>query len=147
VESRGLGPLRRRDERLRDQQVRQVRERAPLGLGKSNPARLSNGSPEPARKREFHISVGENAALSTMGLRRWLRGPRRPGPTIPLLSMPIAIGWVSPKPCVGEWQPAHALSPLSAVTGSNQSRRPSSASCGSSRRPRRVSSVEARRPV
>jgi hypothetical protein len=28
------------------------------GAGKSKPAVLSNGSPESARKREFHISVG-----------------------------------------------------------------------------------------
>jgi hypothetical protein len=37
-----------------------------------------------------------------MGVRRWLRGPVRAGPTTLLLSTPIAIGWVSPNPFVGE---------------------------------------------
>jgi hypothetical protein len=51
--------------------------------------------------------------LSTVGARRWLRGPWPIGPTIRFESIPIAIDCVSPKPFVGEWQPAHALSPFS----------------------------------
>src|SRR5688572_7465326 len=61
--------------------------------------------------------------------------------------MPTAIDCVSPKPWVGEWQPAHALSSLRAVIGSNQSMRPRSASRGSRRRPSRASSVEPTSPV
>jgi hypothetical protein len=38
------------------------------------------------------MRVGYNAEFITIGDRRWLRGPVRPGPTTPLLSTPIAIG-------------------------------------------------------
>jgi hypothetical protein len=63
---------------------------------------LSNGSPDGAEKRPFHIRLGKNAVFTTVGVRRWLRGPRRVGPTILLFWIPIAIDWESPKPCVGE---------------------------------------------
>jgi len=55
--------------------------------------------------------------LITSGARRMLRGPVRCGPTTPLLSMPMATDWVSPKPRVGEWQPAQVLSLFSPVIG------------------------------
>ena len=83
----------------------------------------------------------------TIGARRMFLGPARSGPTIPLLSIPIAIGWVSPKPFVGEWQPAQVLSLLRPVIVSNQSSRPMFASLGSSGRPIRVVSVDSIRPV
>ena len=51
----------------------------------------------------------KNAAFIAMGVRRWLRGPVRPGPTMKLFSMPIAIDCVSPNPAVAEWQPAQEL--------------------------------------
>src|SRR6516165_10644091 len=72
------------------------------GGGKMNPSALSNGSSATAANREFHIRFGKNAVLMTIGVRRWLRGPRRPGPTTLLFSMPIAMDCVSPKPLVGE---------------------------------------------
>ena len=75
---------------------------APSGIGNKNPALLSNGSPETELKRPFHISAGKNAVFRTIGARRMFLGPARSGPTIPLLSIPIAIGWLSPKPFVGE---------------------------------------------
>ena len=74
----------------------------PSGGGNRNPALLSNGFPDSASNLEFHMSRGKNAVFSTIGARRMLRGPVRWGPTIPLFSMPIAIGCVSPKPLVGE---------------------------------------------
>jgi hypothetical protein len=46
---------------------------------------------------------------------------------MPLLSMPMAMDWVSPNPFVGEWQPPQVLSSLSPPIGSNQSIRPTSA--------------------
>src|SRR5262245_49077265 len=72
----------------------------------------------------------------TSGDRRWLRGPARCGPTSPLFCTPIAIVCASPKPLVGEWQPPHVLSRPSEWRVSNQRRRPSSTSLGSSGRPR-----------
>src|SRR5439155_12536252 len=117
------------------------------GAGKAKPFALSNGLPDADAKREFHISDGKNALLRTIGARRSFRGPARSGPTMPLFSIPIAIGCVSPKPFVGEWQPAHVLSPFKPVTVSNQSRRPMLASRLSSGRPRRAVSVDAIRPV
>jgi hypothetical protein len=74
----------------------------PSGGGNRKPARLSKGSPERELNREFHISAGKKAVFTTIGARRILRGPARRGPTIRLLSIPIAIGWLSPKPFVGE---------------------------------------------
>src|SRR6266700_7083893 len=82
-----------------------------------------------------------------IGVRRWLRGPRRPGPTMPLLSIPIAIDWVSPNPRVGEWQPAQVLSLCSPVIVSNQSRRPRLARAGFTARLRRFSRVASIFPV
>src|SRR5258708_16520424 len=108
---------------------------------------LSKGSPEREANREFHISVGKNAAFAAMGVRRWFRGPFRPGPTIPLLSTPIAIHCVSPKPLVGEWQPPHVLSLFKPVTVSNQRLRPKSASCRSTFLPSRGSKVASMLPV
>src|ERR1044072_2227629 len=87
----------------------------PSGDGNSKPALLSNGSPDRELKREFHISAGKKAVFKTIGARRMLRGPARSGPTTPLFSMPIAIGWLSPNPFVGEWQPAQVLSPFRPV--------------------------------
>ena len=57
----------------------------PSGGGKQNPALLSNGSPESGEKRPFHINVGKNAVLSTIGARRMFRGPRRSGPDDPVV--------------------------------------------------------------
>ncbi len=74
----------------------------PSGNGKTNPRLLLNGSSLNEAKREFHINVGKKAELTIDGVRRWLRGPARPGPTIPLLSTPIAMDWVSPNAFVGE---------------------------------------------
>ena len=42
----------------------------PSGAGKMKPALLSNGSCETAAKREFHIRLGKNALLATVGERR-----------------------------------------------------------------------------
>ena len=91
--------------------------------------------------------LGENAVLTVKGARRWLRGPVRSGPTIPLLSVPIAIDWESPKPAAGEWQPAQALSRCSPMMLSKKMVRPSFTSFGSSRRPRRGSRLSCTRPV
>src|ERR1700756_2854107 len=96
----------------------------PSGSGDENPALLSNGAPQTELKRPFHINAGKNAVFRTIGARRMFLGPARSGPTIPLLSIPIAIGWLSPKPFVGEWQPAQLLSPCRPVTVSNHSSRP-----------------------
>ena len=119
----------------------------PSGGGKMKPALLSKGSSEEEEKRPFHIKAGKNAVLRTIGARRMLRGPARSGPTMPLLSIPIAIGWLSPKPLVGEWQPAHVLSPLSPVIVSNQSSRPMFASGRLIGLPSRCVSVDSIRPV
>ena len=73
---------------------------------------------------------GFSAAMARIN-RRWLRGPVLPGPTTRLLSIPIAIGCVSPNPCVGEWQPAHVLSSFRPRTGSNHSSRPTTRKAGS----------------
>src|SRR5438105_13042653 len=76
----------------------------PSGAGNRNPLLVSKGSLESEANREFHMRFGKKAVLMTMGVRRMLRGPARCGPTMPLLSMPMAIDCVSPKPLVGEWQ-------------------------------------------
>ncbi len=83
----------------------------PSGAGNVKPCELSNGSPEGLWKRPFHMSLGKKTLLITIGVRRWLRGPVRFGPTTSLLWIPIAMDCVSPKPLEGEWQPAQALSP------------------------------------
>ena len=63
--------LGRRNERLRDEQVRLVRKRETFGGRETgSPALLSNGSPESEAKREFHIRVGKKAVLMTIGVRR-----------------------------------------------------------------------------
>jgi hypothetical protein len=82
-----------------------------------------------------------------MGLRRWLRGPGAAG-----ADDAVVVDADGDRLRVAEAvrrgvAAGAALSPLSAVTGSNQSSRPVSASCGSRRRPRRVSSVDPTRPV
>lgn len=119
----------------------------PSGGGNENFALGSKGSPESDTKRSFHIRLGKNAVLSAIGARRWLRGPLRSGPTTPLESIPIAIDCVSPKPFVGEWQPAQALSSSRPVIVSNHSSRPVSARRRSSGRPSRCVSVDSIRPV
>ena len=91
---------------------------SPSGSGKRKPAALSNGSPESDSKRPFHISRGTNAVFSTIGARRWFRGPVRPGPTMPLLSIPIAIGCVSPKPFVGDTKQTEWTGKTIVFTGS-----------------------------
>jgi hypothetical protein len=40
--------------------------------------------------------------FTSIGERRWLRAPDRPGPTTSLLSTPIAMDSLSPKPFDGE---------------------------------------------
>ena len=69
-ESGHLDTLRRRDEGLGYEQVRQVGEGELSGGGNWKPALLSNGSPESAAKREFHIRVGYSAVLTASGVRR-----------------------------------------------------------------------------
>ena len=82
----------------------------PTEKGTLAPWERSKESPERETKRRFSIRLCENTVLIVSGARRWLRGPVRSGPTIPLLSVPIAIDWESPKPAAGEWQPAQELS-------------------------------------
>src|SRR5436190_18011136 len=110
----------------------------PSGWGNTNPSELSNGLPEGAKKRPFHISLGKNALLTTVGVRRWLRGPKRFRPTRLLFWIPMAIDCVSPKPAVGEWQPAHALSECREAILSKNNSRPRIASVGFTGRPSRA---------
>ena len=90
VGSGEAGDLRqfgRRHLRLRlceDQDHRVVRGNrvVPSGGGKTKPNVLSNGLPDAEAKRPFHISFGKNTVLSSMGVRRWLRGPWRLEPAM-----------------------------------------------------------------
>src|SRR2546429_5541539 len=66
---------------------------------------------------------------------------------MPLLSMPMAMDCVSPKPRVGEWQPAQVLSLFRPVIVSNHSNRPRLARAGSTAWPRRCSRLESIFPV
>src|SRR5207249_11388012 len=113
----------------------------------TNPSELSKGFPEVAKKRPFHISLGKNAELTTEGVRRWLRGPKRFRLTMLLFWIPMAIDCVSPKPAVGEWQPAQALSECRDAILSKNSKRPRFASRRSNGRPSLVSNVDSIRPV
>ncbi len=74
---------------------------SPSGSGNTKPPELSKGSPDAAEKRPSHISRGAKAMFTSIGERRWLRAPVRPGPTTSLLSTPIAMDWLSPKPFDG----------------------------------------------
>src|SRR5437773_7457863 len=85
--------------------------------------------------------------LATRGERRWLRGPRRFGPTTPLFWTPIAILWESPNPKAGAWHPAQELSSCRPSILSKKRRRPRSARFASIGRPSRASSVDSVRPV
>src|SRR5882672_10121184 len=85
--------------------------------------------------------------LATRGERRWLRGPRRFGPTTPLFWTPIAILWESPNPKAGAWHPAQELSSCRPRILSKKRRRPRSARFESIGRPSRASSVDSVRPV
>src|ERR1700688_4045837 len=75
---------------------------APSGSGNTKPPELSKGSPDTEKKRWFHISAGKKAVFAAIGVRRWLRGPKRFCPTRLLFWIPIAIDCVSPNPFVGE---------------------------------------------
>src|ERR1051325_7325535 len=61
--------------------------------------------------------------------------------------MPMAMGYVSPKPLVGEWHPAHALSLCSDAILSKKSKWPRFANWGSIGRPSRPSMLEPAVPV
>src|SRR5262245_63067498 len=61
------------------------------GGGNRNPWLLSKGSPDRDENLEFHIRFLKNPLLAAIGARRSFLGPRRSGPTIPVLSIPMAI--------------------------------------------------------
>ena len=58
MESSDFDSLGGRNERLCREQMRQVRQAGSFRRGKDEPLLLSNGSPDGALKREFHMSVG-----------------------------------------------------------------------------------------
>src|SRR5947207_13579669 len=70
----------------------------PSGAGNMNPRLLSKGSKDSDANREFHIRFGKNAVFAAIGVRRWFRGPVRPGPTIKLFSMQRPINWIEANP-------------------------------------------------